>query len=58
LTTILALFFFGGAVIHDFAYTLMVGIIVGTYSSSFVASPVLIEWETRFGKPRPAQGKK
>jgi preprotein translocase subunit SecF len=58
LTTILALFFFGGAVIHDFAYTLMVGIIVGTYSSSFVASPVLIEWETRFGKPRPVQGKK
>jgi preprotein translocase subunit SecF len=58
LATVLALFVLGGAVIHDFAYTLMVGIIVGTYSSSFVASPVLIEWETRFGKPRPGQGKK
>jgi preprotein translocase subunit SecF len=58
LATILALFFLGGAVIHDFAYTLMVGVIVGTYSSSFVASPVLIEWETRFSKPRPGKGKR
>jgi preprotein translocase subunit SecF len=58
LATILALLFLGGAVIHDFAYTLMVGVIVGTYSSSFVASPVLIEWETRFSKPRGGKGKK
>jgi preprotein translocase subunit SecF len=58
LATVLALFFLGGAVIHDFAYTLMVGIIVGTYSSSFVASPVLIEWETRFGKIRAMPTKK
>jgi len=58
LTTILALFFLGGAVIHDFAYTLMVGVIVGTYSSAFVASPVLVEWETRFGKLRATPAKK
>jgi len=50
MATILALFLLGGPVIHDFAFTIMVGILVGTYSSVFVASPVLIEWETRFGK--------
>jgi preprotein translocase subunit SecF len=38
------LFFAGGAVIHDFAFALMIGVIVGTYSSIFVASPVLIAW--------------
>ncbi len=39
------LFFFGGAVIHDFAFTLFVGTLVGTYSSIFIASPILVEWE-------------
>jgi SecD/SecF fusion protein len=39
--TILALFFLGGSVIHDFSFTLLMGIIVGTYSSVFVASPIL-----------------
>ena len=58
MATILALFLLGGPVIHDFAYTIMVGILVGTYSSVFVASPVLIEWETRFGKIRAIPGKK
>ena len=50
LTTLMVvafLFFFGGEVIHDFAFALMVGIIVGTYSSIFVASPILIEWHNR-----------
>lgn len=47
LIVVLFLFFMGGEVIHDFAFALMVGIIVGTYSSIFVASPVLIEWENR-----------
>jgi SecD/SecF fusion protein len=36
------LYFFGGAGIHDFAYCLVVGVIVGTYSSIFVATPVLL----------------
>jgi len=36
-----ALFFFGGEVIHDFALAIMLGIIVGTYSSMFVASPIV-----------------
>ncbi len=45
LTTFLsavALFFFGGEVLHDFAFAMMLGIIVGTYSSIFVASPVVL----------------
>jgi len=40
-----SLFVFGGGVIHNFAYALLVGVIVGTYSSIFVASPLLIFWE-------------
>jgi SecD/SecF fusion protein len=36
------LYFFGGAGIHDFAYCLVVGVIVGTYSSIFIAAPVLL----------------
>lgn len=44
LLVVLALFFLGGEVIHDFAFALMVGIIVGTYSSIFIASPLLTYW--------------
>lgn len=44
LLVVAALFIFGGGVIHNFAFALLVGILVGTYSSIFVASPVLIFW--------------
>ena len=44
LLTVLSLFFFGGAVIHDFSFALLVGVVVGTYSSIFVATPLLVEW--------------
>jgi len=47
LLVVLALFIFGGGVIHNFAFALLVGVIVGTYSSIFVASPLLITWESR-----------
>jgi preprotein translocase subunit SecF len=40
----LALFFFGGEVLHDFSFALLIGVIIGTYSSVFVASPVVYEW--------------
>ncbi|MBW2557630.1 MAG: protein translocase subunit SecF [Deltaproteobacteria bacterium] len=46
LLVVLALFIFGGAVIHDFAFALLIGIIVGTYSSIFVASPTILVWES------------
>ncbi len=42
---VLALFFLGGEVIHDFAFALLVGIVIGTYSSIFVASPILVFWQ-------------
>jgi len=41
---VLILFFFGGEVIHNFSFALVVGVIVGTYSSMFIASPVVVEW--------------
>jgi preprotein translocase subunit SecF len=56
LIVVLALFILGGGVIHDFAFALLVGVIVGTYSSIFVASPILLIWEGNFGKK--AQKKK
>ncbi len=45
LLTLFAIFFFGGKSLHDFTLTLIIGILVGTYSSIFVASPLLVTWE-------------
>ena len=45
----LALYFLGGPVLHDFAFTILVGIFVGTYSSIFVASPIVLWWSRRTG---------
>ncbi len=45
LVVVVALFFLGGSVIHDFAFALLVGIVVGTYSSIFIASPVVLAWD-------------
>ncbi len=44
LLALLSLIFLGGEVIQDFAVTLLFGIIVGTYSSVFIAAPILVEW--------------
>ncbi|MBF0226904.1 MAG: protein translocase subunit SecF [Desulfobacterales bacterium] len=44
LMVVLALFIFGGAIIQDFALAMLVGIVVGTYSSIYVASPILLIW--------------
>ena len=44
LFTSLALFFFGGEVLHDFSLAMIMGVVVGTYSSIFVASPVVLLW--------------
>jgi preprotein translocase SecF subunit len=41
------LYFLGGPVIHDFAFALCFGVIVGTYSSIFIASPILVWWSER-----------
>jgi preprotein translocase subunit SecF len=46
---VLSLFLFGGEVIHGFALVLVVGVIIGTYSSIAIASPVLVFWRQRLG---------
>src|SRR5208283_1085430 len=57
LLTALALFIFGGQVLNGFAFALVCGIIVGTYSSVFVASPILIFWHNFLeGRKRSARG--
>jgi preprotein translocase subunit SecF len=45
LVVVVALFVLGGGIIHDFAFALIIGVVVGTYSSIYVASPVLIVWQ-------------
>ena len=47
LMVVIALFFFGGEIIHDFSFALLVGILVGTYSSIFIASVFLVYWDSR-----------
>ena len=47
LMVVVALFFFGGEIIHDFSFALLVGILVGTYSSIFIASVFLVYWDSR-----------
>jgi SecD/SecF fusion protein len=42
---LLSLFLFGGSVIHDFSFALLIGVMVGTYSSIFIASPLLTLWK-------------
>lgn len=56
LATLLALYIFGGAVIQDFVLVLILGILIGTYSSIFVASPALWEIEQRW--PRQSDSKR
>lgn len=56
LVVVIALFVLGGGIIHDFAFALIIGIVVGTYSSIYVASPVLIVWQQRL-KSAKSRGK-
>ncbi|HEY7304475.1 MAG TPA: protein translocase subunit SecF [Bryobacteraceae bacterium] len=56
--TALSLFLFGGQVLNGFSFALVIGIIIGTYSSIFIASPILIFWQDvadrRKRRTRPA----
>ncbi|MDI6703222.1 MAG: protein translocase subunit SecF [bacterium] len=45
LFAVLALYIFGGGAIHDFSFVLLIGVFVGTYSSIFVATPILFAWK-------------
>jgi preprotein translocase SecF subunit len=55
LFVVVMLFVFGGDDIKDFALAMLIGIIVGTYSSIFIASPVVIYWEQIFGRGPAAE---
>lgn len=52
LLTLFAIFFFGGASLHDFTLTLIIGIVVGTYSSIFISAPTLVSWHLMALKKR------
>jgi preprotein translocase subunit SecF len=43
--TVLSLFIFGGQVLNGFSFALVVGIVIGTYSSIAVAAPMLVAWQ-------------
>jgi len=47
LLVVVALFLLGGEVINDFAFTLLVGMISGVYSTVFVSSPILVDWKKK-----------
>jgi preprotein translocase subunit SecF len=51
------LFVFGGEVLRDFAFTLLVGVVTGTYSTIFVAAPIILDWEN-WSQPRQRGAKK
>ena len=59
--TVAVLFFFGGSVIHDFAFAMLWGVFVGTYSSIFVGAPIIYVWQSRgkagAGAEKPAKSR-
>jgi len=50
LLVLISLFLWGGEVIHDFSLALILGVVIGNYSSIFVASPILLIWKGSQGK--------
>jgi preprotein translocase subunit SecF len=58
LIVVLALYFFGGEVLHSFAFCMLVGIVVGTYSSIFIAAPVVVEWHKKAEQQKVRRGVK
>jgi len=58
LLSVAALYFFGGPVLHDFAFSILIGVVVGTYSSIFIASPIVLWWSGQKGGDLRAEVKK
>ncbi len=57
LIVVIVLYFFGGEVLRNFAFALIIGIAVGTYSSIFIASPILVDWEWKARKEHRLKAK-
>jgi len=55
LLVVISLMTLGGEVIYDFAFALLIGVFVGTYSSAFIAAPIVVEWHNR-REAKEAQG--
>ncbi len=56
--TIFILLIFGGSSIKGFAFAMTVGVVVGTYSSIFIASPILVDFATKKAKEMQAKNVK
>ena len=56
LLSVLGLYLFGGEVLRGFGFTMVVGILVGTYSTIFIAIPLVLWWTETSRPPRPPQG--
>jgi preprotein translocase subunit SecF len=55
LLSVLGLYLFGGEVLRSFGFTMVIGILVGTYSTVFIATPLVVWWEGRHGGGGPSQ---
>lgn len=55
LTVVVVLYIFGGSVINDFAFAMLVGVVSGTYSTIYIASALIVLYERYFGKKKKAQ---
>jgi preprotein translocase subunit SecF len=51
---VLGLYLFGGEVLESFGFTMVVGIVVGTYSTIYIATPLVVWWGSRGAKAPPA----
>jgi preprotein translocase subunit SecF len=54
LLAVLGLYLFGGEVLRSFSFTMVIGVLVGTYSTIFIATPLVVWWEGRSAKGKPA----
>jgi preprotein translocase subunit SecF len=55
---VVALYILGGEVLHNFAFCMLVGIVVGTYSSIFIAAPIVVEWHRKTALEKVRRGVK
>jgi preprotein translocase subunit SecF len=52
---VIILFLFGGSVLRGFSLALLIGVVVGTYSSMYIANPILYAWTMRAGGAKTAK---
>jgi preprotein translocase subunit SecF len=50
LLALAALYFFGGPVLNDFAFSIFIGVVVGTFSSVYIAAPIVLWWSGKGGQ--------